>query len=399
MIRSLAVLGSLALPSAALAADEAAATEPVFNPMVQVRPRYEFSTGRDGSTGGESMAVSQRARLGITAKVPQLSARVMVQDVRVWGSETSTLLDFSADTFDLHEGWAQWRPADEVAIRVGRQELLAHEHRLLGNVDWTQQGRSFDAAKVELSGEKLSADLGVAVLAEELPVVGGAAGLTTNGLMAFLRGGIAPAEGAVVDVLAILDTDEASDRTRATGGLYAKGGSGILSGRVEAYGQVGSLGGLDIQAGMVGVRGTLAPEASFKPEITLWYDLLSGDGDATDGSLKAFDTLYATNHKFYGQLDLVAFVLGGAVDGQGLHDGALKLQGKPMEALTVNLDAHVFAAAAPVGEDTLLGEEADLWLTGKVARMLTLSGGGAVFLYADDREMDGWAWVQANLEL
>ena len=384
MLISLVALSTLAL------ADD----EPTFNPMVQVRPRYELSSGKDAASGGESMWVSQRARLGLTAKVPHLAARVMVQDVRVWGSETNTLLDTSADAFDLHEGWLKWKPTDHAHFQVGRQEIKIHEHRLLGNVDWTQQGRSFDALTAALSSGKVSSDLGVAVLAD---ANGGT--VTTDGLVAFARAGIAPAEGAAVDLLAILDTDDATDRTRVTGGVYAKGGSGILSGRVEAYGQVGSVGGSSIQAGMVGVQGTLAPTADFKPEITLWYDLLSGDGDATDDALNAFDTLFATNHKFYGQLDLVAFALGGAVDGQGLHDGALKLSARPVEGLTANLDAHVFAAAAPVA-DTLLGEEADLWLKGKVAKALSISGGGAAFLYAaDGKDPDFWGWLQADLEL
>ena len=392
MTLSALALSALALSAPALA-DEASPA-PTFHPLVQVRPRFEYSTGKDGASGGELMFVTQRARLGITAKLPKLSARVLVQDVRMWGSEASTLLDFTADAFDLHEGWAQYKPTDAVALRVGRQEITAHEHRLLGNVDWTQQGRSFDAATLKLTGEKLSADAGFAVLADENSGV-----VTTNGLMGFVRGGIAPAKGAVVDVLAIVDTDETLDRTRATAGLYAKGGSGILSGRVEAYGQVGSVGDLSIQAGMVGVQGTLAPEASFKPEITLWYDLLSGDGDAADDALNAFDTLYATNHKFYGQIDIMTFLMGGALDGQGLHDAALKLSAKPVEALAVNLDAHVFAAAAPATEDTMLGQEADLWLSGKVSGALSLQGGASMFLYAADKDPDAWGWAQMNLEI
>lgn len=379
----------LALSTLAQAGDE-----PVLTPIVQVRPRFEYSTGKDGASGGELMWVSQRTRLGVQAKAPQLAARVVVQDVRLWGSELNTLADFSADAFDLHEGWGQWRPSEHLAIRVGRQEITVHEHRLLGNVDWTQQGRAFDAATAALSQGKLSGDVGVAVLADL-----DAGTVTTNGLMAFLRAGAAPGEKSQIDVLAVLDTDEVSDLTRATAGLYAKGTTGILSGRVEAYGQVGSVGGQDIQAAMVGVQGSVAPEVDFKPQITLWYDLLSGDGDAADGKVSAFNTLYATNHKFYGQLDLVTFGLGGAVDGQGLHDAALKLSARPVDPLAVNLDAHLFAAAAPAGEDTLLGEEADLWLSGKVAKALSIQGGGAVFLYAADKDPDAWGWLQANLEL
>ena len=52
--------------------------------------------------------------------------------------------------------------------------------------------------------------------------------------------------------------------SRATGGVYVKGGSGSISGRVEAYGQVGGDDNTSIQAGMVGVNvGVPVPRAPF----------------------------------------------------------------------------------------------------------------------------------------
>lgn len=366
-----------------------------LRPTLQVRPRVEAHTGKDGAPDGEQLMVVQRSRLGLDVLAPTLAGRVQLQDVRVWGSESHTLLDLTADALDLHEGWLQWRPVEALSLRAGRQEINVHEQRLLGAVDWTPQGRAFDALTVKLGRDELGADAGFAVLADK-----DSATWDTGGLMAFLRAGLAPAEGATADLLAILDTDEATERTRLTGGLYLKGKAGILSGRLEGYGQVGARGDSDIQAFMVGLAGTVAPESALKPELTLWYDLLSGDGDAADDKATAFDTLFATNHKFYGQMDLVNFGLGGAVDGQGLHDAALKTALVPVKGVKTNLDLHAFLAAAPTGDDALLGQEADLWLSGRVAGRLQLAGGGACFLQLTGaREPDVWAWMQANLEL
>lgn len=383
------MLLALSLLSSPALAQEA----PAFEPHLQVRPRYELSTGKDGATGGGLMFVTQRSRLGLAATAPHLAARVVVQDVRTWGSELNTLADFTADAFDLHEGWLRWEPSPDARVQLGRQEIKLHEQRLLGAVDWTQQGRAFDGLTGAFSIDRLSSDLGVAVLAD---ADGGT--VSTDGLMAFLRAGLAPGEGSAVDLLVVLDTDDASAMTRATGGLYVKAAAGILSGRVEAYGQVGTVGDQAIQAGMVGLQCTISPESELKPKVTAWYDLLSGDADPADDTVRAFHTLYATNHKFYGQLDLITFGLGGAADGQGLHDAALKLSIAPVRPLTVHLDGHLFAAAAPTG-DSLLGQEADLWLSGRIARSLSLQGGGAVFLYTADKEPDAWGWLQANLEL
>lgn len=365
---------------------------PVLGVHAQVRPRFEFTTGKDGAAGGEALAVSQRVRFGVSASLPRVSLRATFQDVRTWGVESHTLLDFTGDTMDLHEGWLQWQPVEAVRLRVGRQEIVAHEQRLLGAVDWAQQGRAFDAATARFGAGVFSADLGAAVLADSDTKV-----VTTNAVMGFVRAGVAPTKESAVDVLAIVDTDEALDRTRVTAGVYAQGAAGPLSGRVEAYGQLGAVGSSTVQTGMVGVRGTWAPKSAIEPTVTLWYDLLSGDADATDGTLNAFDTLYATNHKFYGLMDIAVFTVGGVVDGQGLHDGALKLGIKPVEALNLNLDAHVFAAAAPIA-DTLIGEEVDLWASGKLAKKLVVSGGASTFLRAAG-EPDVWVWTQASLEL
>lgn len=385
------MLSLLLLSSLSFAADET----PALGVHAQVRPRVEYNTGRDGADGAETFTVSQRTRFGVNAALPKLSLRATFQDVRMWGSEAHTLLDFTGDTMDLHEGWVAWKPVDAFALKVGRQEITAHEHRLLGNVDWAQQGRAFDAVTAQVNTGVFSSDFGVAALGD---MDSGIA--TTNALMGFVRAGVAPSKTAQIDALVLIDDDEVLERTRFTGGLYAQASAGTLSGRIEGYGQLGSLGEGEIQSGMVGVRGTWAAKDGVEPSVTVWYDLLSGDDDATDGKQTAFDTLYATNHKFYGLMDIAVFTVGGALDGQGLHDGALKLGLKPVKGMALNLDGHVFAAAAPAGDDTLIGEEADLWASGKLLEKLTLSGGASVFLWADpDRSPDGWAWLQLNAEL
>lgn len=63
--------------------------------------------------------------------------------------------------------------------------------------------------------------------------------------------------------------------------------------------------------------------------LTLWYDLLSGDADPNDGDTKVFDTMFATNHKFYGFADMFLNI-SVHTGGQGLQDLAVKgSQGKP----------------------------------------------------------------------
>ncbi len=54
-------------------------------------------------------------------------------------------------------------------------------------------------------------------------------------------------------------------------------------------------------------------------QVEMWNDYLSGDDDLDDDEIKVFDTLFATNHKFYGYVD---FFLNIPEDtaGRGLQD-------------------------------------------------------------------------------
>lgn len=389
----------LCIPLASLAADPSPAVD--FTPHAQVRPRVEMHTGKDGvSDNGNITMVTQRARLGATLASGDVKARIILQDVRAWGSELDTLGDPSADFFDAHEAWLRVGKAKNVQLTVGRQELALHEHRLIGTVDWAQQGRSFDAARVQGRTGDISGELAAALLAE-----GDLVGIEEkdSGLLIF-RGGWNPkADGKPgpnqADLVAIWDTNTALDRDRQTVGVYAKGGNGAVKGRVEGYYQLGTVGTADIGAHMVGVSGTYTLDVTGKPSLTLWYDRLSGDDDLTDGNLAAFDTLFATNHKFYGHMDIAAFAQGGAVDGRGLQDAAVKLAAKPAKGWKVNLDVHALMVAADQGGDAGLGQEVDLWASYQATPHLGISAGGAMWLPATDLDSDTWAWLQLDAKL
>jgi hypothetical protein len=78
---------------------------------------------------------------------------VAVQDVRVWGQDASTnnrITNSALNGLMLHEAWAEISLLDtnktklgkEFALKIGRQELLYDDSRLLGNLDWLQQAQA-----------------------------------------------------------------------------------------------------------------------------------------------------------------------------------------------------------------------------------------------------------------
>ncbi|MBW1880921.1 MAG: alginate export family protein [Deltaproteobacteria bacterium] len=370
------------------------AADTIFEPELQVRPRFEAHTGRDGdASGGTAAAISQRTRVGASLSVGDVTGRAQIQDVRLWGSETSTLADFSADGLDLHQAYLKWTPTEALTLTAGRQEIAFHEHRLVGTVGWAQQGRSFDGVRVATGTGKFSADVVGVILNEADPVAG-----TEDALVGMLRAGLAADKKNQADILVIADRDQATDRTRVTAGLYAKGTTAIVSGRVEGYYQLGSVGGATIGAWLAGASVTIAPEVALNPSITLWYDHLSGDPDPADDEIRAFDTLFATNHKFYGILDMMWFSIGGHRDGRGLQDAALKLKADPVDGLTVKLDGHAFLASAPQGGDSFLGTEVDLTGAYAITEHLKAHLGGAV-LVPSDGDPDIWGFVMLDVQL
>ncbi len=142
----------LALALAGIPASGGVAQEVTFGG--QVRPRYEFrDTAGTGSDGFTSMRV--RAHVSATLE-RQVKVFVQIQDVRLWGEETSTLGDFQADNFDLHQGYVevQQSPTEALSLRarIGRQEAAFGAERLIGPVGWTQQSRSFDGVRLSAHG-------------------------------------------------------------------------------------------------------------------------------------------------------------------------------------------------------------------------------------------------------
>lgn len=408
------MLALLLLPFAL--AEEGDGNPWTLTPVAQVRPRLEIDTGRDGTAETSGWFVSQRSRLGVHAQAPRWQGKVVLQDVRMWGGESDTLKDYVGDAIDMHEAWVRWTPNDQVSLTVGRQEINIHEQRLVGAVDWTQQGRVFDAVRYQGKQGSLSADVAAVMLVDG--VSSGLVGTdgTTDEVDAYAllaRGGWKQGKkdnGSVVDLVSVTELNRLTEQTRETVGLYAAGGTGSLSGRVEGYFQMGSVGDVDIQSYMLGLQGTLA--LGDKTKLTLWFDNLSGDEDLTNSTITAFQAPFATGHKFYGTMDVMCFSTACWVDGRGLRDAALKADFVPVGKVKANLDLHAFLEAADQddGRDgAMIGQELDLWLSGPVAKKgVTLAGGLSflnrsadelVALDPDDVAPDMWMWMALDMSL
>ncbi|MCY7359793.1 MAG: alginate export family protein [Rudanella sp.] len=70
----------------------------------------------------------------------------------------------------LHEAWGEFSLLDtnktklgkEFTLKIGRQELVYDDVRLLGNLDWLQQARRHDMALLKYSAKGWTAHVGIA---------------------------------------------------------------------------------------------------------------------------------------------------------------------------------------------------------------------------------------------
>jgi len=148
-----------------------------FSLTGQLRTRTEL---RDGygtlETKGNTPAflTTQRARLNVSHRSSRVIFQATLQDVRIWGADASTISSADGSRLSLHEAWGEIilanahdsslpkNAVEYFSIRLGRQELVYDDQRLLGNLDWLQQARRHDAVVFKLLHKGWQADLGAA---------------------------------------------------------------------------------------------------------------------------------------------------------------------------------------------------------------------------------------------
>ncbi|WP_139361634.1 alginate export family protein [Spirosoma sp. 209] len=141
----------------------------------QIRTRTEVRDGLGNLAPKNSPAAlftSQRTRLTFGYKWDRVTIQTAIQDVRVWGQDAATINNADGNRLMVHEAWAEitlanradstirFRTIQNLALRLGRQELVYDDVRLLGNLDWLQQGRRFDAALLKARHQGWALDLG-----------------------------------------------------------------------------------------------------------------------------------------------------------------------------------------------------------------------------------------------
>ncbi|MBU0561461.1 MAG: alginate export family protein [Bacteroidetes bacterium] len=376
----------------------------------QIRPRsimdgLDFKNNSDPATYTEL-----RTRFGakFTAN-SDVSGFFQIQDSRIYGTEPNTLA--STANLDLHQAYFTWSNIFGLPFsgKFGRMEAVYGSQRLIGPVGWSNVGRSFDGAVFSYKTNKVDFDF-IEFNLDENFKAGDTTDLFLTGVYADLK--LFDKYKTEVFLLneAIYQTDNLD---RYTIGAYVKGSLGSFSHEVELAYQLGTIidGGTkqDVGALMATYNAWFALGGTMNTTLSAGVDYLSGDDDAADGKYKVFNTLYATNHKYYGYMDYFTNLPAHTLK-LGLMDIHGKVSLQLWESLKAGLNAHLFKANANytlINGNTSkdFGTEFDFTFGYKANSNVSLEGGFSVFapgdIFKETRGADTalWSYFMAVVNL
>ena len=393
-----------------------------------LRPRAEYRHGfkSPATTDMEAAAfISQRSRLNIAYKNEKMKFGLSLQDVRVWGDVPQ--LNLSDNSFSMHEAWGEYFFTPVFSIKAGRMELIYDDSRMLGNVDWAQQGRSHDIGLLKYEKNTWKVHAGMAYNQDKEQFSNRIYTITGNyktmqllwinhnkgnlNLSAlFLNNG--------KQDMTLEGEAEISYATRYSQTIGATGTYKLNPVQLNAsiYKQMGTeTGNKDMDALMfaINAKWSITENLSFTPG----FEYLSGTSqkdamDPTYNEINSFNPFYGTNHKFNGHMDY--YYVGNHINNVGLQNIFLKLNyGK--NKLSMGADLHLFSAAADILNptdltqtmDSNLGQELDLYIGYKLAAGVMLNVGYSQYFTTestialkggDKDETSNWAWASITFK-
>jgi hypothetical protein len=279
-----------------------------------------------------------------------LKLQFQAQDAQALGKNAKPHGPPFEDTMDLRTAYVELMDPENSALglRVGRQELVFGEQRLVGHVSWLNTARTFDAvrATVRYKGYRLDAFAASVVNIREDELNKRADGNNFHGAYGSINS-LVPK--AVIEPYAFWRLAPRLTTERGTvGNLDFKTVGLRWVGKLplnfdygtEIAGQVGSIGSDDVSA-WAGhwLLGYTVAAAPYTPRLVAEYNYASGDEVPGDGTRGTFDQLYPTAHDKYGLTDQVGW--------RNIHHSRLGVEFKPQPKWLVTGNYHSWWLASP----------------------------------------------------
>ncbi|CAG1065052.1 hypothetical protein BAC1_00628 [uncultured bacterium] len=371
-----------------------------FSGQYRLRGEYMNNTDADyddSTTPDESDSWTQRVRLTANVKAADdVSAKITVQDTRQWGGGLAALNTDTAggNHLDLHEAYLNVTGifGTPVDFRAGRQELAYGDERLIGAINWSNNGQAFDALKFMYSNDAVNVDVFTSLITEDALASNDDTSL--HGIYATLKQ-LVP--NNTLDVYFLNLTSGLSTANNLyTVGARLKGAAAGVDYTVELPFQFGdSAAGGDISAYAFAAKAGYTLPTPMKIRVGAEFDYGSGDDNALDTDTEAFVNLFPTNHAHFGIADIAG------INWSNLMAWNVNASVDLNEKLRLFVSYWDFTAnEVAAGADDDLGSEIDLVATYKYNNNVTLEAGAARFMPGEGTvgagapdDADDWAYV------
>jgi len=391
-----------------------------FSIDAEFRPRTEYRNGFGSLIGEDADAgfgISTRARLNSKFKTDIYTVYFSLQDIMVWGENRQILPNDQNDSFAIFQAWAEIKLGEGFSTKLGRQVLSYDDQRILGGLDWAQQGRNHDAALLKYRKDSFMLDFSLAFnqdYSHPTGFVSEGTAYTRAGFFSYktmqnlyLKKKWKELSGSLLllnNGFQNFDTNNEADgvsnlQTIGTHLEYTKNRFGLSA---NAFMQTGE------RQGEVKVKGAyllgldLSYKTTDKVKLGAGLEIISGN-DADAGETGAFFPLYGTNHKFNGFMDY--FYVGNHINSIGLFDIHLSANFKFNETSNLMIKALNFSGEQELtsGEKSL-GTEIDLVYSKSFKGFKTVFGYSHLFpsdgMYelkgiskSDTANSQNWAWA------
>lgn len=365
----------------------------------EIRPQYEyrhgFKTLFPDKTDYASF-VSQRTRLNTSYNTEKFKVYLSLQNARVWG-DVPQLNNSDKNGIAIHEAYGEMFLTNKWSLKVGRQELVYDDQRILGNVDWAVQGRSHDVAVIKYLNNSFQLDFGAAFNQDSDSLIGRTYLQSNNykylqfvhwsknwnkfsANFLFLNNGL--------QYIDQLDFEKNSVRYSQTAGFHLKYNKDKIRLNSNLFYQFGNdVNNNDIAAYLLALEANYDWNKSLS--ATLGGELQSGSDEAVikNKNNTAFNPFYGTNHKFNGYMDY--FYVGNHLNNVGLVDIYIKSSIKIKEKSKLDIAVHQFNAAAEIQSKAYesLGTELDLLYSYTFDKAVDLKVGYSQMFAQDKMEL------------
>ena len=378
----------------------------------EFRPRGEIRHGYKSLFSDEDKSayfVSQRTRLGVNFTQEKYSLSITGPDVRIWGDESvynQTSVKGDEASVELFEANLQIKFWHYTSIKLGRQQWVYDDQRLLSARNWGQTGIAYDGILFKYDDSNFRTDIGLSINNDKENKVGNEYTPDKMKFLDFVYLSKKLGQSSFITFMGIISgyqKDEGSETiyASATYGPYFKINQKKIELESSFFHQSGTnIKSQSINAYLFSLNGLykFTDKFSIGPGI----DFVSGnDPSSSSDTDYSFDILYGGRHRFLGDMDYFTNLSNSVLDA-GIVDLFVKANLALNKRNNVNFTYHHFSTHKNITDPIYLstnlkkylGDEFDIMYKYKAEMPAELKVG--ISLYNATRSMEVLQDVDGN---